>query len=245
MVEKEEKVEQPSEEPVEATPSEAQTKTFTQEELDTVKQDGEKAYQGLQRAMARQSEELGRLRKQGTQTQSTKPITAIVAEMEKLGANTSEISAELQKQDQMRQMDEFAAGERGKFEKQILDAGLHPTDEQFDDAWESFDLTNKVDGEFGRVGRRIDRIISSSKPTQKEESKATLDVLDKAVEERARKMLEDRGDLSVEAGTPSASSTGQHYTLSEVKAMDKAEYRKNFPTYEDFTKAMQEGRVSA
>ena len=63
------------------------------------------------------------------------------------------------------------------------------------------------------------------------------------VEEAARKILEERGQLTTDLGGAGGSGTGRVYTIAEVEKMSPEDYKKNFPTYSDFLKAAGEGRV--
>ncbi len=81
-----------------------------------------------------------------------------------------------------------------------------------------------------------DTELSKVKPVSEEE-------IDKRVEERARKILQDRGLLKTDSGTPSGGGGGRTYTQSQIAAMSIAEYRKEFPEYADYYLAVSEGRV--
>jgi len=237
---KEGQVEQPSQEqPVVEVQPEAQTKTFTQEEMDTL---FDEKYKTIQRTLSKKDQEIARLSKQGTQTSKT-PLDAIATALEAQGIPTDGIRAEAQRQDQIEKMDAYANGERQRLSQKIVDAGLDPSDSIFDDAWESFEMTNKLDGEFSRVDKRVDKIIGSAKPEDKVEPKGTLEDLDKAIEERAREKLEKEGQLSAEPAVPSGGAVGQTYTVSELKNMGPKEYRKAFPAVTDLLKAQSEGRI--
>ena len=65
----------------------------------------------------------------------------------------------------------------------------------------------------------------------------------KRAEERAYQLLQERGLLKTDSGTPAGGGGGKTYTQSQVAAMSVAEYRKEFPTYADYLQAVTEGRV--
>jgi hypothetical protein len=126
-------------------------------------------------------------------------IPILTAELEKRR------NAEAQQQRFVYQ-EQVAAQERSKLEDKILEAGLTPDDEAFDDVWEAYDLSNAVDGKFDRAHRKLDRVLKSAKPTEetkpiKQESEAEIR---KRIEAEVRKqIMSERGELDVETGQPS------------------------------------------
>jgi len=81
----------------------------------------------------------------------------------------------------------------------------------------------------------VRRVVSSRTEAKKPDA-------EEAVEERARKMLEERGQLDTDTGSPSGS--GRVFSTSEIDTMPSEEYRKNFPNgLPDIQKAINEGRI--
>ena len=66
---------------------------------------------------------------------------------------------------------------------------------------------------------------------------------DKRIEERARKILQEKGLLKTDSGTPAGGGGGKTWTRSQVNAMSVAEYRQAFPNYADYLQAQSEGRI--
>ena len=83
----------------------------------------------------------------------------------------------------------------------------------------------------------VRRIVGS-----KTEAKQDVD-MDVLVEEKARKILEESGQLKTDTITP-VGGAGRIWTRSEIDTMSGVDYAKNFPNgYTDVLSAVNEGRI--
>jgi len=242
MAGKKEEVEPVVEATEEEVKPEVQTKTLSQEELDTLiqeaktqgKAEAEETYKGIQRVLAKKDEEIIAL-KQLSQDKgrgvSMAPYKIMLEEMEarqdfgepnpRIAQLKSLITEEEQKDatsKQAREIEQYTQTWKEKLEGKITQVGLSPDDEQFDDVWESFDLTYKVDGKFERAEKKLDRILKGVKPMEK---------TDNDFEERlkAEKLtwMKEHGLLEKETADPSAAA------LSDRKIQDDFTENPNDP----------------
>jgi hypothetical protein len=151
-----------------------------------------------------------------------------------LRAKEAQRKQQAQFEAQLRRQMEIAQNEREKIENRIREAGLDPESEKFDNLWTYFELVEAKDGKFEKVHSRLDRMLGVTNPKQKE---SEVDLKERL----RRQILEEEGLLSKEKAQPSGS--GKVFTAEEIAKMPVAEYRKHFPTYADFIKAQQEGRI--
>jgi hypothetical protein len=83
---------------------------------------------------------------------------------------------ELRLQDEQRarfaQQQAIATDWRDKLENRIIEAGLDPAGEDFDDVWDAYDLSNALDGKFERAERKLERALRQAKPEEKSEVKS-------------------------------------------------------------------------
>ena len=186
------------------------------------KAEAEETYKGFQRTVTktqRENEEL-RQRLETTPTASTVTQELMVQELKAIDAEnpnansriaTLEHAISLEKQKATKQA-EFntqqaeARTERGKLETQIEDAGFDPAHEDFEDVFESWDLSNKLDGDWVRPQKKLARVLKQKvvKAEPEEEPDA---------EEKARAEAEKNGTLKTETGSPSTSS-GSHKQIA-------------------------------
>jgi len=119
--------------------------------------------------------------------------------------------------------------------------GLDPESEEYLDVQ---DLATR--GNFKLADLRLKRMEVRKIEKEAETAKTTKvapEEIEKLAEERARKILQERGLLKTDSGTPSRSGGGRTYTGTEIQGMSIAEYRKAFPEYADYLQAVTEGRV--
>ena len=127
-------------------------------------------------------------------------------------------------------------------DKVLKDAGLQITDAE---AFGVYDLFRANHADAGlREAIRIAEQKKTEATRKTQESEAEKDTKRKQdIEEAARKLLEERGVLKTDTGTPMGSS-GQVFTMSEVRNMQLSEYHKHFPQgFTDVIKAKNEGRI--
>ena len=219
---KEEKVEEtievPEVEEHEGEKPEAQTPTFTQEEHDRLKKEAlDEQYRKLNKSLVEQGQEIRKLRDTASRppaSMSNKAMRAMLEEMERPGEGgepsprIAQLRQQLDREEQLEYQGKVSNEEWQKMTQKIFEANLNPSDEMFDsviEAWEDGCET----GTFEKAHRRLDRILDKTKPVKFETSEPEGDKLDKLIEERARKMLEDKGLLTSDTAGPSASSS--HY----------------------------------
>lgn len=93
------------------------------------------------------------------------------------------------------------------YQKRTEDLGLSQTDESY---WEIHDLV--TEGKFQRADIKLKKLEQAkTKPT---ETPKQVDI-DKEIEERARKILEERGLLVAETGSPSASASSSGEAMAQ------------------------------
>jgi len=233
---KEERVEEtpkgnvPQPTPEQTPEPEPQTGTFTQEQLDTelerVRQEELAKYQGIQRTIAKKDQKIEEL----TRTQPTRPRAKGVDQvaqvmLEELRVQEKEtgisnpriplleatIAAEKRRTDEVA-FEEYRQAtikkERAAIEQKIEDASQDPNDEKFDRVWDAFKIATS-DGDFNDARKRTDRILGQVKQPEKEgkELKETEEQrIERLANEKARKMMEEKGLLVTETGGPSATS---------------------------------------
>ncbi len=217
-----------------ATEEEAtQTDTFTQEQqvqIDALVQkakgegeaDATEKYKGIQRTISQKDKQIDTLKKIAeSKVDSLAPSELMLEEMQanqqfgetnpriaQMEALITAAKREDADKKQMQVVEEYTQTWRDKLEDKITKVGLSAEDEQFDDMWESFDLTYKVDGKFERVEKRLDRILKGVKVVEKPEEKAEPSDFDKQVQEGVRKYLKDNNILETESGLPDGTGKG-------------------------------------
>ena len=186
---------------------EPQPKTYTQEELDALLGERDKAYQGIQRVVSQKDRKIREL--EAPRTQPSKATKVILEEMEArqteegiTNPRIAQLRAEIAREEQAEGMETITREWRGKITDKIVNAGLDPSDEAFDDVWESFDVAYAIDGKFERADKKADRILAKVKPVEKKETKP--EDFDKRLEEEKRKWMEEQGLLATDTGGPSA-----------------------------------------
>jgi len=206
-------------EPIEEeTPVEAQTKTYTQEELEAqiaqAKEEEQNKYKGYQRVVSAREREIERLKMQVAQPTSHADellLEELEARQTELGETNpriaklrAEIAKEKQREAQQAQIqwqERMTQEWRDKFDQRIKEAGLDPDNEKFDDFHDAFEDAQE-DGRFGKAERKLNRILA----TKPKEKPVTDDKYAKLLDEEKRKWMEEQGLLVTNAGGPSASS---------------------------------------
>ncbi len=140
-----------------------------------------------------------------------------------------------------RKQEEFQR-KAGEYEAKVVDLGLTRKD---NDYWDVYDMVAK--GQFERAdvlleklgdAKNIVKALEVNKPAGETEEQR----IDKLAEEKARKLMEERGLLTTDTGNPTAAGK-KIYTMTDVRKMSAQEYKKLFPTYGDYYQAVQEGRI--
>lgn len=219
-----------------AQPQPPEAKTFTQEEMDT---EFKNRYKNIQRELAKRETEIKKLSSQIQPTSNRDKITRQLIEEVKPDA-LPEWDKDVQYTQWQREVD----SRKTKMEDQILAAGLNPDDEQFESVFDLFE-TAALSGRFERAEKKLERTLGKLKQaTPKVEGKE----LDTLVDERARKILEDKGQLVTESSLPSGAN--RRWTSAEIeriaeqqdgwKTLEK-EFGKNFAV--EITNRMRDGRI--
>ena len=126
-----------------------------------------------------------------------------------------------------------------RYERQVSKLGLQRTDEEY---WNIFDAV--MAGDFMGADDIIDEVKAKQTEAKKApEPKAEVEKKARAiVEEGKRKEAEEKGQLEIETGGPSAG--GVVYTTKEINDMDLATYRKAFPRgYSDILDGVKSGKI--
>jgi len=226
------------------TPSEPQTKTYTQDAVDALLLEEKKAYKGLQGVISKKDTRIRELETVPTPIEGDDKVLELLVQnmrsKEAYGETDplipqleAEVRARKDRQKHETQM-RFQQGETNKawdkINAQITDAGFDPNDERFELVVEAFEDARDFSGKFDRAYTKLDRILSKSKP-EKQETETEKDTA-----EKARKDLEEKGLLTTETGGPSAVSESfedfqKRYMKSEVS---RDEYE---------TRARKEGKL--
>ena len=213
--------------PEEETPEPQEVKTFTQEEVDAIreeiKREEQRSIKGLQRVVSKKDQQIQELRRRPAHVEDTTTIelqlqSARDAEAERRTTDgeyakkdpaiprlEAELARRIAAQETAKMKDyreSIISGEREKLETRITEAGFDPDDERFEDAFEMWDIS-KLDGQFDRAHRKLDRILKTIKtPEAKAESNA----------ETKRKEMLTKGTGKVDgiAGGGSSSDTNFH-----------------------------------
>lgn len=224
------------------------TKTYTQEDLDNARLESQRQYQGLQKVVARKDREIADLRHKSPQASNKKVLAAVLDEMDKpqeelyqdsgRGSRISQLRVDLEREEQLDKMNAYAQQERERINQIIEDAGFSPTDEAFEDVEDAYDLS-MMDGNFARAEKKARKIIGKlAKPVKEPEPD-----IEKLVEERARKLMEEKGELSMPAGGPSG-ALSKTWTTKQISQMDAKTYQKEFPGgIPEIMKLAKEGRI--
>lgn len=239
---------------------EAQAKTYTQEELDAakaeIKTDADKQYQGIQRVVSQKDQKIKELEAKPTQPsiggddtvlefllQDRKSKAAELGETDPMIAKLeAELAERKQKQSQgaqLRWQEQVTQQQGEKFDQQIKEAGLDPSDERLDDFHDAFEDA-KEDGKFGKAERKLDRILGKIKPSESKGKETEEDTFAKRLEEEKRKWMEEHGLLATETGGPSAGGQ-RSFTAEEIRTMSYKDFKAN---KEAINAAYIEGRVT-
>lgn len=175
-------------------------------------------YQGIQRTISKKDTEIERLKNQLGEPQPSgtrRTLTALLEEMEKRGeeygsdpssqGRISQLKSELAREEQLEYQKGVARKVRSELDQKIRDAGRDPSDEMFESVNEAFEDAADWHGKFDRAERKLDRILTQAKPMELPKVEPPED-RQKAINEAARQMLEEKGQLVSETGGPSASS---------------------------------------
>jgi len=141
---------------------------------------------------------------------------------------------------QKRRREEEGFRERvADYQRRTEDAGLTEKD---DDYWIIQDAVFK--GQFPRADAKLDQLIEKASQKKPVDTEAQEKLRRKEIEEEARRMLEESGQLKTETGSPSGLVSGK-FTMAQIDAMSAQEFRKNFPNgTSDVAQGVQEGTIS-
>ncbi len=205
-------------------PQPPETKKFTQEEMEA---EFSNRYKNIQKALAKKDIELKKLGSQIQPNTNRDKITRQLIEEVK-----PEILPEWDKESQYAQWQQEVENRRTKMQEQIVSAGFNPEDEQFEGVFDLFE-TAALSGRFERAEEKLKRTLIKLKPEpSKVENPQTRE---QEIQEAARKMLEDKGQLVSETSIPSGAN--RVWSKSEIdrladqydgwKTLEK-EFGKNF-----------------
>jgi len=226
MTGKEETVEEEEVQEPQEPESEAQTGTLTQEERDEIlKQARDEAfeqYKGIQRVIAQKDKEIAALKRLADSKSTTTSLARdeiLLAEMKARQTEFGESNPRIaqletalalerqhdQQAQQEMQREQYTQTWREKLEQRISSSGLDPEGEQFEDFWDYFQDRYRVDGEFERADKKLDRILKGVKPVEKpgvkkENPEVNLDEIRK---EERRKVMDEYGLLETDTSLPS------------------------------------------
>ena len=209
MAEKEAKVEETTTTPEPQVETTEPERTFTQEDLDAIVTEKDKAYQGLQKVIARKDQELETQRKQPTQS-NTQLYKTMLEELEAQSSGTDELGQvrkpspriaqlrrqvrALEQQEVRQQHQSQLEGERNKMRKEAEDVGLDPDSEEFYPVVDAFHTGNTPEAK-----RRLDRILKKHEVKETKVGKTEEEI---RAEERA-KVIEELGLKKQDGGSPS------------------------------------------
>ena len=241
-IEKEEQVEEKQPEG-EVLP---QTKTFTQEEMDVLvaqaRDEEKEVYKGIQRTVSAKDEEIKRLRESGKPQSDNSGLGQVMLDEMKASQEfgtvnprvaqlESLLSTEKTKQaraEATQRGDEITREYRTKLNKKIGDIGLDPSDERFDDVWDTFEIAYAVDGKFERAEKKLDRILTKVKPEEKTKE-TTEDEVKRLAKEMSDTFLKEGGYLSLNEDGPSA--TTKKFEEVRDKYIENPDDRSNTAEY--------------
>ena len=167
-------------------------KTFTQEDLDAIVAEKDKAYQGLQKVIARKDQEL--------ETRKTQPKVQGNAQALKL--LTEELASQTDEYGEGKSSSPRIEGKRQEMRKKAEDVGLDPDGEEFYPVVDAFHIGNLHEAE-----RRISRILKRHE-TKKEKTvgKATSKTETEIRAEERAKVIDELGLKKQDGGGPSGTS---------------------------------------
>ena len=254
---KEAEVKQPTEQPPAEAPPEAETKTFTQEEVDALLVEKDKAYQGIQRVVSKKVEEIEGLRTQATESTGGVDTSALefMLKDKRLQSQYGDadpmipvLEAEITKRkniatqkQQYQSWHTWKTTEKGKRRQLITDAGENPDDEKFDRVWDAFNIgVNSAEGDLSEADKRVARILGTGTPKAgakpEDEEKRISDLVD--VELLAR--LKKTPGFKTHEGVPSG-STGT-FNIADLEGKDLTSLTKK--EREGYLKAFSDGAVN-
>lgn len=206
----------------------------TQEEIDAliataVEKAHKEEFDRVNRLLSQQGADLKRLRDaEGRQPSTeTQTMKALINEMERLKDESGDpeskgrlqaLKAQIVYEEQKQGRESYTKTWRDRLEQKIKDANLSPTDEQFDEVWDAFDLTYAVDGKFERADKKLDKVIKAIKPVSKEEkpvAKTEKTYTQAELAEEKRKWMEEKGLLKTEPGQPSGASASRKQIIAD------------------------------
>jgi len=213
-------------------------KTYTQEDVDTLRTKAEEEawskYQGIQRTIAEKDRKLKEYEQaRPVQTDVTKAILDELGRQSEFETDPERqtriatLNAQLAQEKQMAYQDKVIRDKRNEVEGIIRNAGLNPDDEAFEAVWDAMELT-EYDGKLERVDRKLEKALSKTqpKPIEQKPKEESVDI-DMMVEEKANRKLKEemvkRGLLTGDDGKPSAPN--KSLTAEEVKKMSPEQIR--------------------
>ena len=247
-------VKQSAEQPEGETPPVAEAKTFTQEEVDTMISEKDKAYQGIQKVVGRKDRELDDLRRQqpkqvGSDDTSTLEIMLQDKKLQSqygesdpmIRALENEITkrkAVATQNQQYQAWQDWKVAEREKRQHAIVDVGEDPDDPKFDTVWDSFAIgVNSPEADLSDTDKRLGRILGKPKGKTKSEDEAQR--IEARAEALALEKLKKTPGWRDHEGAPSGA--GQRtFTPAQIRNMSPAEYSKNKQAIDE---ALREGRL--
>jgi hypothetical protein len=235
--EKETKVEQSTgatEQEAGTPPPEVQEKVYTQKDIDAILSEKDKAYKGLQKTLSKKDRELETLKAQSQSGGATTHLKTLTEEVERVaresgGVDTSRLIAlrqELEAEERRVAAMSIIETERQKLAKEISEKGEDPEDEKFDDVWRDFDFSSMVTGDWNKPRKTLEKTLAKSKPKEAQENED--EKVNRLAEEKARKMLEEKGLLVSDVNLPSGVSAKREEIIAKYARgeMSRADYEK-------------------
>jgi len=128
---------------------------------------------------------------------------------------------------QVQNWQQTTESEREKIEAQIEEAGLNPTDSQFDAVWDKFDIASYQTGNFDAVNQRLGRVLKTVKPVNKEKKEETPEITPELREKIEREYVIKNGIISSDESGPSGTGT-RSFTREEIrKITEDGKYEEN------------------
>lgn len=213
-----------------AVPSSEDTgdKTYTQTEVDALRADDVEKRKDAERASTKHGEKVKTLEANLADRESDKDFQRAMLSVLAQGRGESEeeleSSVKANQPDLLKQFDEREKAKEVKrqdtedrrigeqYQKEVEDLGLTTKDKTYR---EIYQYVRERNFQFA------DAVIAEVKTAKAKEPKGSEEDKEKAIEEAARKMLEDSGQLKAPISTPSGSTGG--LTIEEVKKMSPEE----------------------
>lgn len=142
------------------------------------------------------------------------------------------VDGERKKRQQERQAETVSS-----YQARTAELGLTEADKEY---WAIFGAV--AAGKFDKADKILEDVTEAKKPKQEKPVETKPKVED--VEEAARKLLEERGQLRTERPQPAAVTSGTTWTMGQIRKMSTQEYAKNFPNgMVDISRLISEGKL--